>query len=180
MRTNLRGARAVAIVALLALPLTAACGDDPTGPENPGRLAIRLTDAPLQEISQVNVYIDGLRIKQAGEPERRFAADVGSVDLLQLQDSSMLLAESAVEAGEYEYIVVELDQERSNLLVGGAQRVDVRIPSETIKVFGPFQVAANALTVVTLDFDVGLSLQQLGNGDWLMTPIIILLSVQIS
>jgi len=170
-------ARIVAFVTLLCALLAVACGDDPTGPDNPGRLAVRLTDAPIQQVTSVNVYIEGLKVKRVGEPEQRFAVDIGVVDLLELEDSTMLLAEAAVEVGEYEYIMVELDQERSNLLIG-ADQVGIRIPSEKIKVFGPFEVDTDGVTVVTLDFDAAESLRQLGNGDWLMTPIIVMLGVQ--
>lgn len=179
MRKNIRSVWSIALVALLASLHTAACDNDPTGPDTPGVLAVQLTDAPVQDVTAVNVYIEGLKVKHVGEPEARFATDVGLVDLLQIQDSTMLLAEAAVEAGEYEYVMVELDQDRSNLVVNGSE-VGIRIPSEKIKVFGPFEVDADMLTTVTLDFDAGESLQQLGNGEWLMTPVIVILGVQVS
>lgn len=176
---RVRTSWSIGMLALL-LPFAVACGDAPTGPSNGGRLAVRLTDAPIQNVSEVNVYIEGLRVKHVGEPEQRLSTDIGLIDLLELEDSTMLLVEASVAAGEYEYIMIELDQERSHLTLSGAQQVGVRIPSEKIKVFGPFTVEEDVLTTVTLDFDAGDSLQQLGNGDWLMTPIIVLLGAQIS
>jgi hypothetical protein len=165
-----------AAVALAAL-MVAACGDDPMAPENAGRLSIWLTDAPVQNVTSVNVFIEGLKVKRVGAAERDFSVDVGEVDLLTLEDSSMLLATHAVEAGEYEYIMVELDESRSSIVVDFFD-MSIRIPSEKIKVFGPFEVAEDGTTTVTLDFDARDSLQQLGNGSWLMTPIIVIGGVE--
>lgn len=51
----------------------------------------------------------------------------------------------------------------------------VQIPSEEIKILGRFEVfevAAGDPTTITLDFDVEESLVSLGNGNWLLTPVI--------
>jgi hypothetical protein len=156
--------------------LIAACGEDPTAPANPGQLAVRLTDAPAPDITSINVLVTGLKVKRVGEPERDFAVDVGTIDLLTLQDSSILLGSHPVEAGEYEYIMVELDEMHSSIVVGHLD-MSLRIPSEKIKVLGPFEVDEDATTTVTLDFDALESVQQLGNGAWLMTPIVVIGSV---
>lgn len=180
VRSSIGGIGIRALVATLLVAVgSAACGDGPASPNTAGRLAIHLTDSPAQDISSVNVYIDGLKIKLADQPEQRFAVDVGLVDLLTLQNSAVLLSEAAVEAGEYEYVMVELDQERSSVVVDSVQ-LPVKIPSEKVKVFGPFEVTEDGFTTLTLDFDAAGSLMQLGNGDWLMTPIIILLHVEAS
>lgn len=164
-------------VVLLAALAVASCGEDPTAPDNAGRLAIRLTDAPVDDIEAVNVFIEGLKVKRTGSPEQDFAVDVGRVDLLALEDSSILLATHAVEAGEYEYIMVELDETRSSIVVDFLD-MSLRIPSERIKVLGTFEVTEDGTTTVTLDFDARQSVQQLGNGAWLMTPIIVMAEVQ--
>lgn len=161
-----------ALVALIVL-LTAACGGDPTAPANAGQLAIRLTDAPVQDIASIKVRITGLKVKRTGEPERDFAVDPETVDLLTLEDSDILLGSHAVEAGEYEYIMVELNEIGSSIVVGHLD-TSLRIPSEKIKVLGRFEVTSDATTTVTLDFDARESVQQLGNGTWLMTPIIVI------
>ncbi|MGD8817437.1 MAG: DUF4382 domain-containing protein [Acidobacteriota bacterium] len=175
MRSTTRSITQCAFV-MLAVLLIAACGEDPTAPANPGQLAIRLTDAPAQDITSINVLITGLKVKRVGEPERDFAVDAGSVDLLSLEDSSILLGSHAVEAGAYEYIMVELDEVHSSIVVGHLD-VSLRIPSAKIKVLGGFDVAEGGTTTVTLDFDARDSIQQLGNGLWMMTPIIVIAAI---
>ena len=167
-----------AVITLLIAVGPAACGASPTNPSAAGRLSIRMTDAPIQEVTEVNVYIEGLKVKRVDEPEQRIAVDIGLVDLLTLQNTSMLLATVGAEPAEYEFIMVELDQERSHLLLGSTQ-VGLKIPSETIKVLGGFEVTEEMTTIVTLDFDAQQSLKQLGNGDWLMTPVIVIAAVEV-
>ena len=138
-----------------------------------GTLSIYLTDAPTDEVSEVNVYITGLKVKRSGASVERFSYDVGLIDLLTLRNSTMLMAENKVPAGDYEFIRVELDQSRSNVidkLTG--KTLPLKIPSEQIKVNGGFVVPAGGATNIVLDFDADKSLVKLGNGNWLLKPVI--------
>ena len=137
-----------------------------------GTLSIYLTDAPTDEVSSVNVYITGLTIKRSGASVERFGNNVGLIDLLDLRDSTMLIAEDNVTAGEYEFIRVELDQSRSNVIVSG-EALPLKIPSEEIKVLGGFVVPTGGFTNILLDFDADKSLVKLGNGNWLLKPVIV-------
>ena len=139
-----------------------------------GTLSIYLTDAPTDEVSEVNVYITGLTVKRSGASVERFSYDVGLIDLLTLQNSTMLMAENKVPAGDYQFIRVELDQSRSNVidkLTG--ETLPLKIPSEEIKVTGGFVVPAGGATNIVLDFDADKSLVKLGNGNWLLKPVIV-------
>ena len=84
----------------------------------------------------------------------------------------MLIAEDNVTAGEYEFIRVELDQSRSNVIVSG-EALPLKIPSEEIKVLGGFVVPTGGFTNILLDFDADKSLVKLGNGNWLLKPVIV-------
>ena len=137
-----------------------------------GTLSIYLTDAPTDEVSSVNVYITGLTIKRSGASVERFGNKVGLIDLLDLRDSTMLIAEDNVTAGDYEFIRVELDQSRSNVIVSG-EALPLKIPSEEIKVLGGFVVPTGGFTNILLDFDADKSLFKLGNGNWLLKPVIV-------
>lgn len=137
-----------------------------------GTLSIYLTDAPTDEVSSVNVYITGLTIKRSGASVERFGNNVGLIDLLDLRDSTMLIAEDNVTAGDYEFIRVGLDQSRSNVIVSG-ETLPLKIPSEEIKVLGGFVVPTGGFTNILLDFDADKSLVKLGNGNWLLKPVIV-------
>ena len=139
-----------------------------------GTLSVYLTDAPTDEVSSVNVYITGLTVKRSGASVERFSNDVGLIDLLTLRNSSLLMAEKNVRAGDYEFIRVELDQSRSNVIdKSTGETLPLKIPSEEIKVHGGFVVPTGGATNVVLDFDADKSLVKLGNGNWLLKPVIV-------
>jgi hypothetical protein len=168
-----------ALLLAVSLMATFACdSSSPTAPRSTGNLQIRLTDAPADELSEVNVYISGLTIKRSGSAVERIANDVGLFELLSLQDTSVLLIAVGVEPGEYEFIQVDLDEGRSYVveLTGGVES-PLKIPSREIKVLGKFVVAENGSTEVLLDFDAAASIVKLGNSDWLMTPVISIANV---
>lgn len=149
-------------------------GGSSTSPNPQSQLTIRLTDAPTDEASQVNVYISGLTIKPAGQPVVRIASEVGLVDLLTLRATTRDLAVVGVAPGSYEYVQVELDQARSTVVerASGAIR-PLQIASQEIKVLGGFTVPEAGGAVVTLDFDAAASLKKVGVGQWLLTPVIV-------
>ena len=160
-------------VIVAAAVLMATCDDSPTTPSGLSKLTILLTDAPIDGLSQVNVFISGLMVKHVTLPVERIDFEGTLVDLLALNDTTQFLATAGVVPGVYAFIMVELDAARSNV-VGTAGRQPVQIPSNKIKVLGGFEVPENVEVTVTLDFDASDSLIQLGNGRWLMSPVIVM------
>lgn len=174
--------RRISLIAtvLLVVSTVAACNSDssPTAP-NATQLAVELTDQPTDEVSEINVYISGLTVKHSEQPVEEIVADVGLVDLLTLTDGATeLLATVPADPGEYEFIMVELDQSQSFVVdAETGTEMALQIPSEEIKVLGGFEVLEDMTTTLTLDFDAEQSLIKLGNGNWLMTPVIVLAGV---
>lgn len=174
----LRRPLAALLLAVLLVPALACSDGSPTDARGPGVLAVRLTDAPTQGASEVKVHIVGLTVKAVGEPGVRIAGDLGVHDLLLLQDTSALLVQAGVAPGDYEFVQVELDADGSSVVeVATGETKPLAIASEEIKVLGGFTVAADGTTTILLDFDAQASLRQLGNGDWLLTPVISLANV---
>lgn len=136
-----------------------------------GTLAIRMTDAPLDSVSQVNVRIVGLKIKPSDSSVQTLNFQPKTVDLLTLQNSTQLMIVAAVPAGHYDFIQVELDESGSSVVDNG-QVKPLKIPSQEIKVLGGFQVQVDGTTNVLLDFDANASLLQTGGGNWQLKPVI--------
>ena len=96
-------------------------------------------------------------------------------DLLALQDTEVTLASGVVEPGVYDFLMINLDEAQSFLTEAGSDdEVPLQIPSEEIKILGGFEVNEGDVTTITLDFDAEESLVLLGNGDWLLQPVIVI------
>jgi hypothetical protein len=161
------------IIILAGVLLFPACGSDgPTSPRT-GTLRVELTDDPTDQLEEINVFITGLTVKHAQNPVERITDEIGLIDLLSLQDTTQLLAAVGVEPGTYQFIQVDLDQERSDVVEIGEGHKPLKIASEEIKVLGGFEVREGGTTTVTLDFDAEASIRQQGNGDWLLVPVIV-------
>jgi len=179
------------------LPACGGGGSGPTEPDQPGvangNLEILLVDAPADEICELWVYIEDLRVKPDGEPPVSLGGDpIGLVELLALRDGPpALLVDAGVEQRRYQFIEILLDQDQSFVVESASDDpanpvcpgdvVDLQIPSEKFKVTGgPFDVTAN--TAVTIDFDAAKSLKRKGSSNnpkgWMLNPDVSIVEVQ--
>lgn len=166
--------RLIGALAASAL-LFAACGDNPASPSGTGaNLRLMLTDAPAG-VDQVNIYFTSVDAKPVGGPLEHLNLNLASnpIDLLTLDDKVVGFAAGEVDAGEYEFLHINIDQDRSYLLENGVRKT-LRIPSQEIKVVGGFEIDDDHVTTLTLDFDADASLNKLGNGDWMLRPVVII------
>ena len=157
-------------VVVLVLP---ACDGSPTSPSGSPNLVVNLTDDHTDDVDEVNIFFASVTANPTdGPPEiLELALEQNPQDLLVLQDAVITLATSVVEPGEYASLTINLDQEESNVVEADEER-SLRIPSQEIKILGGFAVSEDGVTTVTLDFQADESLVKLGNGDWLLTPVI--------
>lgn len=152
-----------------------ACSDSPTSPIGGGNLSLMLTDAPLDDVDEVNIYFTSVTAKPVGQPveELELTLTENPINLLSLTDTTVSFATGVVEPGEYEFLHINIDEERSNIVENGVEK-PLQIPSEEIKILGGFAVEDDHTTTITLDFDAEKSLLRLGNGGWLMVPVIVI------
>lgn len=168
---------AAAVLAVIAN----ACGSSPTSPSSLSgsngqpNLRVLLTDAPTDDVEKVNIYFTGLTVKPEGKPVKELTLELAQnpVDLLTLADKVVNLAAGVVEPGTYEFMHINIDERRSNL-VEKAVHKSLRVPSEEVKILGTFTVDTDHTTTLTLDFDAKSSLVRLGNGEWLLQPVILI------
>jgi hypothetical protein len=167
---------------LTAVTTVASCGDSPTSPgalNGNSNLRLLLTDAPIDDVDEVRIYFTSVTVKPKDGPvERELALELDEgtenpVDLLALQDDVIGFAAGLVEGGAYEFIHIHID-ERKSYLVEAGQKKSLQVPNEKIKIVGGFSVGEDAMTTLTLDFDAKASLLKRGNGEWLLTPIVVM------
>jgi hypothetical protein len=163
---------------VLALVLfIGSCGDNPVSPSTVANanLAVMLTDAPIDDVEQVNIYFTSVTAKPEQTGVQRLTLDLAQnpIDLLALTDRSINFAAGVVEPGRYEFMQINIDEGRSYLVENGVRK-SLRAPSQEIKVVGGFVVDDDHKTTVTVDFDAADSLVRQGNGTWLLRPIVVI------
>jgi hypothetical protein len=166
--------RLIAALAASGL-LLAACGDNPASPSGTGsNLRLMLTDAPAG-VDQVNIYFTSVDAKPVGRSLEHLTLNLSAnpIDLLTLDDKVVGFAAGEVDPGAYEFLHINIDESRSYLVENGVRK-PLRVPSQEIKVVGGFEIDDAHVTTLTLDFDADASLNKLGNGDWMMRPVVLI------
>ena len=160
------------IFAALAALLAASCGgEDGMGggsgmtASNDSTLRLHLADAPVPPVTKVWVQFTGVEIKPVGGNAMQFAfAPAKGYDLITLQggNSAVLLGDTTVPAGDYEWIRLMVDPTNgSNYLIDGSGQHELRIPSgeqSGLKLIRGFTMPAGGRADFTIDFDLAKSI----------------------
>ena len=141
-----------------------------------GNLQMLITDAPVDNVDEVNISVEKVEINSSERGWEVFADytdDPKQFDLLSLQGVTDILGKSALEAGQYNQIRLYLSD--SNLVKNG-EKHDVSIPSEAqtgLKLVNEFTIEKNKVKALLLDFDVRKSLiKDEASGAYKMKPTI--------
>ena len=168
--------------------------ENPAGGSGTGKgtLKIYLTDAP-GDYKEVYINISKIEghIASDGEEEeghwkilKEWSAGL-PVDLIELEDVSMLLASLELEPNKYTQLRIFLNGDASLVLEGeeGPDGPTVTVPLEIpssantgIKLNHPFEIVEGMITKLTIDFDAEKSVIKTGNGKYKMKPVISLSS----
>jgi hypothetical protein len=155
-------------VAVAAAAVVAGCGGGSSSVENDsstGTISIMLTDAAVDNVSEVWVEFAGLALKPANGDEIVVEFDTPtSINLLELQDgrSEALLNNKQVPVGPYNWIRLDVNAEFDNVfdsyaLLDNGSQVELRIPSGSktgLKLVSGFTVTANQSTNIMIDWDL--------------------------
>ena len=151
-----------------------------------GTLKIYLTDAPGDYL-EVNIIISKIEGHIAVEDEEGYWEPLKDwpgglpVDLIKLEDVSMLLASLELEPNKYTQLRIFLKEEAELVLEGDdgptGETVTkiLKIPSSEntgIKLNRPFEIVEGKITKLTIDFDAEKSVIKTGNGKYKMKPVI--------
>jgi hypothetical protein len=152
--------------------------DEPDGSSklSAPRLKLLLTDAPLDEVDEVNVTFDSIEVaKYEGDQEHwvTVTSSVQTFDLLSLQNGVVAdLGLAELSTGTYGQIRLHLID--SWLVIAGEEH-DLFVPSGAesgLKLNHSFEMQVGVETEILLDFDAGMSVHRTGAGQWMMRPVI--------
>jgi hypothetical protein len=141
-----------------------------------GRLTILMKDAPIDNLSEVHVYITGVSTQVDGGTVLSMQENFGDVDLLTIRDTTITVVNTEVPSASYEYVGFNLDESQSYVIESGVRK-PLSIPDGNVRVEGPFNVTQGATTTITLDFDAKKSLTHDPDGSWSMNPVVEIASI---
>jgi len=172
------------LLALLPLALLAGCSNNnnETSPTT-GTMCVRMTDAPAA-VQAVNLVVTEVSARVAeGQPDSLSGWQVLSsgsktVNLLTLQNGTFTtIGEARIPTGTYTQVRLKLGA-GSTVTVDGTT-YPLTVPSgeqSGLKLNGTFLVTSGGTTDVVLDFDASRSIIQTGAGQYMLQPVIRLMS----
>ena len=182
------------ILAMAFTVLLVGCGGSGSSSSGPqtGTLSLGLTDAPVDDVIGLHLYITGATAKRQGSSPESLPIDLSNceampgetpdcnpVDLLTLQDGLILsvLADHEMLAGEYQWLRLEIDSSQSYVVEGTGginEDIIVRVPSERgLQLSGGFTILANQTTNLVMDWDARQGLaHSIGTDSYIVKPSI--------
>src|SRR5512138_60 len=182
-----------AVLALTAGIATSACGSG-TGPSGSGTLRMALKDSPFSDAMALLVTFTDVSVHQSDTPDgtwTKVATGQRTCDLKRLQNAQDILGTTTLTAGHYTQIrllvataAISFTEKTSGDNACAASfsltqpTVNVTIPSGEVKLNREFDIPPNSTTSILLDFDGDRSVREMGNGQYSMSPVISIVTVQ--
>ena len=154
-------ASACATMSLMAC--SGGSGDSPA-PTGPSKISISLMDAPVDGVTAVYVKITSMWIKPQGGPAVQLPLTTTpmTVNLMELTDknAAILIDEAVIEPGSYEWLSMDVAAERNvrdsyvMTEAGGEEEIELRVPSNRVRLVGGFEVPPNESVKLLFDWDM--------------------------
>jgi hypothetical protein len=185
---------ASALAAVLAVS-TIACSDSPSSPTlSGGNFNLRLRDTPFTDAKAVLVTFSSVRAHRSDSDWTVVpfinAATSRTCDLKKLETSEDVLGSAALPAGHYTQVRLVVQSATlffDNASTGSACASSIAppagasatldIPSGEVKLIREFDVSASTTMTMLVDFDGDQSIHLTGNGRYMMSPVMTILSV---
>ena len=162
MRNRTIGRAACALVIASLVGCSSGGGDAP--PEK-SRLSVSLMDAPVDGVTAVYVKITSMWIKPQGNGpavQLPLTSTPMTVNLMELTDTNaaILIDEAVIEPGSYEWLAMDVAAERNvrdsyvMTEAGGEEEIELRVPSNRVRLVGGFEVPPNESLQLLFDWDM--------------------------
>lgn len=189
--------RTFAFVLAAACTLSLGCGSD-TGPSGPtGTVRMMLTDSPFTDAKSLLVTFSEVDVHKSDTTDGMWSklpftgGTTRTCDLKKLQAAQDVLGTGPFATGHYTQVrlvvssaVIYFDNAATgdacaaSIAAPAGRNANVTIPSGEVKLNREFDVSSSTATTMVLDFDGDKSVRETGNGQYSMSPVIAVLSVQ--
>ena len=184
----------LALATALALG-AAACSDSPSSPSlSGGNFNLRMRDTPFTDAKAVLVTFSSVRAHRSDSDWTVVpfinAATTRTCDLKKLETSEDVLGSAGLPTGHYTQVRLVVQSATlffDNASTGSAcataitppagASAPVEIPSGEVKLNRGFDIMSNSAMTMLLDFDGNQSIHLTGNGRYMMSPVVTILSV---
>jgi len=188
--------RRLAWLITAVLSAAIACGKTATSPStNPSTLNVMLKDSPFSDAKALLVTFSTVSAHMTGGDFVTLPFSGGATsrtcDLKKLTTATDVLGTGTMTPGHYTQVrlvvsgaTLYFDNPSSGSACATAisapsgQNAAVTIPSGEVILNREFDVTSSGATTITLDFDGDQSVKATGNGQYMMTPVITVVSVQ--
>jgi len=191
--------RVIAFVAAAACALSLGCGDSDTGPSGTtGTMRMMLKDSPFTDAKSLLVTFSEVDAHKSDTADSSWAkipfaaaATARTCDLKKLQTAQDVLGTGPLATGHYTQVRLVVSSAAvyfDNAATGDAcaptiaapagRTASVTVPSGEVKLNREFDVSSGTTTTMLLDFDGDRSVRETGNGQFMMSPVISVVSVQ--
>jgi hypothetical protein len=191
----------LAVLAICVVAAISSCGRTrtPTSASATGRFNVRITDSPFSDAKAVLVTFSDVSAHRPGGEGDGWAkvafadaATTRTCDLKKLEGAQDLLGVGTLTAGHYTQVRLTVTSARiffanaststtpcaATIAAPEGASASLTIPSGEIKLNREFDVPEGGSTTMTLDFKGDASINQTGNGTYMMSPVISIVSVQ--
>jgi len=182
------------VLALTAGIATSACGSG-TGPSGSGTLRMALKDSPFTDAKALLVTVSQVEVHKSDTPDGAWITIVGekTCDIKRLATAQAALGSQPLDSGHYTQVrlvvrraVIDFENETTGdpcavpapPEVLPSNQANVTIPSGEVKLIRGFDVPEGETKTMLLDFDGDKSVHQLGTGQYSMSPVVSVVSVQ--
>jgi hypothetical protein len=190
--------RVSAFAVAVALALSYACGSDTSPSGQTGTFRMMLKDSPFTDAKSLLVTFSEVDAHKSDATEGSWTklaftggATTRTCDLKKLQTAQDVLGTGPLATGHYTQVrlvvstaVIYFDNAATgdacaaSIAAPAGRNANVTIPSGEVKLNREFDVSSATTTTMLLDFDGDRSVRETGNGQFMMSPVISVVSVQ--
>ena len=188
--------RSTLVLALVTALTVFACGDSTTGPTGTSStFTVLLKDSPFSDAKSLLVTFSEVSAHKADGDWTRLPFSGGAssrtCDLKKLTNTQDVLGTGPLVAGPYTMVRLMITSAAlyfdtaaegpacaATVVTPGGRSAAVEIPSGEVRLNRQFEVTSTSAGTMLLDFDGDRSVRETGNGRYMMTPVIGIVSVQ--